>query len=76
MNWTPVKDTTITGKDRTADWRAIALGQSVHATPHRRSCLGASGRLILQMRWHKGQSAEGVVYTDGKMLPPPAGLRF
>jgi len=28
--------------------------------------------LILQVREKKGQTMAGVVYTDGKMLPPPA----
>jgi hypothetical protein len=32
-------------------------------------------RLILQAQEKKGQTGRGVVYTDGKMLPPPTGPR-
>jgi hypothetical protein len=35
-----------------------------------------SALLILQAREKKGQTPVGVVYRDGKMLPPPTGPDF
>jgi hypothetical protein len=47
----------------------VLLGACPEAKPKGPLWLGL---LILQAREKKGQTGKGVVYTDGKMLPPPS----